>query len=368
MPIFMDLHIITDASPKDVALAHRLDFEREDQYGCRAITYWFDEERGTGFCLFDAPDKDSVIELHRNTHGIVPNEIIPVDSNIVEAFLGRIKDPEGYYEPENPTLKIFNDPAFRVIMVTKTEDERLLKRNLGEEKTKGLLNIHNQIIREKIKQFNGREAENEKDGFVISFTSATKAVECAAKIFQSLHVAADLLNFKIGIHAGLPVNKSKRLFGKTISFAEFLCKISKREKIILSSTISDLYKSNVDKQFNDQHSVKWISSAEQDFLEKLLNIIEENWAESEFGVKKFCNEMLISKPQLYRKCKHLTGMSPNELVREFRLNKSLFLLKNDSRNISQTTYEAGFNSPSYFTKCFQKRFDIQPLAYQKEMF
>ena len=367
MPIFMDLHIIPGASPKDVALAHILDFEREDQYGCRAITYWFDEETGTGFCLFDAPDKDAVIKLHKNTHGLTPNEIIPVDGQIVEAFLGRIIDPEGYFEPENPDMKIFNDPAFRIIMVTEIQDERLLKYRLGENKTKELLKIHNHIIREKIKQFDGREAELEKDGFVISFISSVQAVDCAFEILQALHVAADLLNFRIGIHAGLPVNKSKRLFGKTISFAAFFCKISTREKIILSSTVRNLYKSDMDEQLVNQNIVRWITPAEQDFLERLLNILEEYWHEPEFGVKKFCKEMSISKPQLYRKCKLLTGMSPNTLVREFRLNRSLSLLKNDNRNISQTTYEVGFNSPSYFTKCFQKRFEVQPLTYQKEL-
>lgn len=367
MPIFMDLHITPGASPKDVALAHILDFEKQDQYGCRAITYWYDEVTGTGFCLFEAPAKESVIELHKHTHGLTPNEIIPVDSHVVEAFLGRLKDPDGYFDADNPDLKIFNDPAFRIIMVTETEDERLLKHTLGENKTNELLKIHNHIIREKTEQHQGREAELENDGFVISFVSVTGAVECAVDILQSLHVAADLLNLRIGIHAGLPVNQSKRLFGKTISFAGFLCKIARGEKIILSSVVRKLYKPVINKQIHNQQIVRWITPAEENFLEKLLNNLEENWNESEFGVMDLCNEMSVSKPQLYRKCKHVTGMSPNELLREFRLTKSLELLKNDNRNISQTTFEAGFNSPSYFTKCFQKRFEVQPLTYQKEL-
>jgi AraC-like DNA-binding protein len=58
-------------------------------------------------------------------------------------------------------------------------------------------------------------------------------------------------------------------------------------------------------------------------------------------------------------------MSPNNLLREYRLLQSLNLLRSEDRNISQTTFDTGFSSPSYFTKCFQKRFGLQPLAYLK---
>jgi AraC-like DNA-binding protein len=75
--------------------------------------------------------------------------------------------------------------------------------------------------------------------------------------------------------------------------------------------------------------------------------------------------MSTSKPQLYRKSKATTGMSPNELLREYRLLQALDVLRNEDRNISQTTFDTGFSSPSYFTKCFQKRFGLQPLAYLK---
>lgn len=367
MPIFMDLHVAPGIKPVEVAKAHALDVKNQEKYGCRAMTYWFDRDEGTGFCLFDAPNEEAVIQLHKNTHGLVPNEIIPVNSRVVEAFLGRIKDPEGYFDSGDPNLRVFNDSAFRIILVTKTLDERLLLKNLGRQKTNELLKIHHSIIREQISKYEGREAELDEAGFVISFVSVLQAVECAKTILKSLHIAADLLEFRIGVHAGLPVSQSKRIFGKTIGFAGFLSKFANGNKIIFSSLIGNLYKVAGSDQFAGKNLVKWLTPSEDKFLGMLLETLEKHWNESEFTVKEFCTEISMSKPQLYRKCKFLTGMSPNELLREYRLQKSLALLKNDNQNISQVAYETGFNSPSYFTKCFQKRFGIQPLYYFREL-
>lgn len=367
MPIFMDLHIAPGIKPVEVAKAHALDIKNQKKYGCRAMTYWFDKDEGTGFCLFDAPDDESVIQLHKNSHGLVPNEIIPVNSQLVEAFLGRIKDPEGYFDSEDPNLHVFNDSAFRIIMVTKTLDERLLVENLGKQKTNELLKIHHSILREQISKYEGREAELDEAGFVISFVSVLQAVECAKAILKSLHIAADLLDFRIGVHAGLPVSQSKRIFGKTIAFAGFLSKFANDNKIVFSSLIRNLYKIAGSDQFAGKNEVKWLTPSEDKFLGMLLETLEKNWNKSKFTVLEFCSEISMSKPQLYRKCKLLTGMSPNELLREYRLQKSLILLKNDNQNISQVAYETGFNSPSYFTKRFQKRFGVQPLHYFKEL-
>lgn len=56
MPIFLDRHDLSGLTASDIAEAHRKDLEVQDQYGVRFLTYWFDETRGTGFCLIDAPD------------------------------------------------------------------------------------------------------------------------------------------------------------------------------------------------------------------------------------------------------------------------------------------------------------------------
>ena len=94
MPIYLDRHDLTGFNPAQVAEAHRMDMEVRHQYGVKFMTYWFDDDRKSGFCLIDAPDADAAIRLHGDTHGNIPKDIIEVDLSAVEAFLGRVTDPK----------------------------------------------------------------------------------------------------------------------------------------------------------------------------------------------------------------------------------------------------------------------------------
>ena len=71
----------------------------------------------------------------------------------------------------------------------------------------------------------------------------------------------------------------------------------------------------------------------------------------------------MSKSQLYRKTIAIWDLSPIQLLKEFRLNKAMELLKGHRVNVSQTTFDSGFTSPSYFTKCFKKKFGLLPANY-----
>ncbi|WP_289053971.1 helix-turn-helix domain-containing protein [Carboxylicivirga marina] len=73
--------------------------------------------------------------------------------------------------------------------------------------------------------------------------------------------------------------------------------------------------------------------------------------------------MGVSKSQLYRKLIALTALSPNDFVKEFRLNEAMSLLNKQEHSISDIAYETGFSSPSYFSKCFKKRYGILPSLY-----
>lgn len=73
MPIYMDRHDMEKTTAEAVAAAHLEDLKLQARYGCRAITYWFDEKRRTAFCLFEAPSPVIVREMHRAAHGKVPN-------------------------------------------------------------------------------------------------------------------------------------------------------------------------------------------------------------------------------------------------------------------------------------------------------
>jgi Nickel responsive protein SCO4226-like len=79
MPLFMDVHNLDGGvAAADVAKAHEADLKTQDQYGVSYLRYWVDEGDGKIFCLVDAPDADAANTVHREAHGLVANEIFPV--------------------------------------------------------------------------------------------------------------------------------------------------------------------------------------------------------------------------------------------------------------------------------------------------
>ncbi|WP_343487495.1 nickel-binding protein [Allomuricauda sp. d1] len=364
MPIFMDRHIVPGIEAKHAAQAHREDLKIQDEYGCRCMTYWVDEDRGSAFCLIDAPNEESVKKMHDRAHGLVPHEIVQVNSNVVEAFLGRIEDPDGYYDPDEPDLKIFNDPAFRIILVARADDSKLLKNRLGSKKAERLLALYHEIIREQVNENQGREVELKGERFIASFVSVTQAFACTKGVQKGLHVAGELIGLRMGLNAGMPVTKDKSIFGDVIRMAEYLCLTGVPNQTIMASIIKELYKDDGQYNIGDKALFKSISPADENVLQLLLDVLRDHHANPQFGIQDFCKKTGMSKSKLYRQSTSLLGLSPNELVREYRLKKALSFLKTD-RNIAQTAFDCGFGSPSYFTKCFQDRFGLQPLAYQK---
>ena len=101
-------------------------------------------------------------------------------------------------------------------------------------------------------------------------------------------------------------------------------------------------------------------SAESLFVEKFRTIIQGNLGNSDLNVETISHEMGISRAQLYRKIKSITGISPNDIIREARLRRADRLLETTDKSVSEIAYEVGFSSPSYFTKCYREFFGRTP--------
>ena len=108
-----------------------------------------------------------------------------------------------------------------------------------------------------------------------------------------------------------------------------------------------------------------VSDVDKGFVDRFRELIEENLADSELSVEDLGGKMGLSRVQLYRKIKALTNYSPNELVRIARLKKAASLLASSEKTISEITYEVGFTSPSYFTKCYKDSFGESPTDFLK---
>ena len=99
------------------------------------------------------------------------------------------------------------------------------------------------------------------------------------------------------------------------------------------------------------------------FLRSLFAKLEEKWQDAEFDTADYCKALAMSQSQFYRKTTSLTGTSFNSLLKDYRLEKAKELMKKQHSSISQVTYDSGFSSPSYFTKCFKKKYGLLPMAY-----
>ncbi|NMH88356.1 hybrid sensor histidine kinase/response regulator transcription factor [Flavivirga algicola] len=102
------------------------------------------------------------------------------------------------------------------------------------------------------------------------------------------------------------------------------------------------------------------TSIDKEFIQKLLNYINDNIGDSSLGVEELAAHLNLSRSQLYRKVKALTGQTINEFVRRIRLERSKQILEKGSSSISEACYSVGFASPSYFSKCFKAHFGILP--------
>jgi AraC-like DNA-binding protein len=108
-----------------------------------------------------------------------------------------------------------------------------------------------------------------------------------------------------------------------------------------------------------------ISNLDELFLERVQGVLDSKLTESAFSIQEFSEAVGMSRMQLHRKLKALTGLSASEFIRSQRLKLAATLLQNSDANVSEIGYQVGFNDPSYFTKCFREAYGLSPSAYGK---
>lgn len=108
-----------------------------------------------------------------------------------------------------------------------------------------------------------------------------------------------------------------------------------------------------------------IKTFEEEFLAKLMKLVEENISNSNFNNDDLASLMFMSRSTFYRKLKAVTGMSGNEFIRTARLNYAAKLLESGKYSVTEAAYEAGFNDIKYFRKRFQEQFAVSPSEYKK---
>lgn len=127
--------------------------------------------------------------------------------------------------------------------------------------------------------------------------------------------------------------------------------------------IRDELKQKYSNSFLSEKEGEEISSADETFLKKVIEIIENNISNTDFSVDRLSQEFGNSNKTIYRRIKQLTELSPVELIKSIRLEKSLKYFEKGGYNISEVAYECGFSTPHYFSKCFKLKYGKSPRQY-----
>jgi signal transduction histidine kinase/AraC-like DNA-binding protein len=193
----------------------------------------------------------------------------------------------------------------------------------------------------------------QKDGFELCQT--------LKKDFRTSHIPIILLTAKadlesklIGLEFGADAYITKPFNSKEL-------RTRVRKLIELRDALREKYRS----MSEPVTEVPAIAGPDDEFFHNLMNALAAHSGDEDFHVVHLCKKLGISRVQLFRKLKALTGNSASQFVRTYRLNKAKLMLTNTDLNISEIAFEVGFKDPAYFTRAFTREFGVAPSALRK---
>lgn len=361
MPLYMDIHFVDQVSVEDTREAHLKDLAVQEKYGVKYHQYWFNEEAGTVYCLMEGPDKESCAATHREANGVTACQITEVEGGLYDLFMGENqKVDHGLVRQENGQI----DTGHRYILTLDIIAKTISRKSINFNQLKLPEKAKNKAL-QCIAEYNGKEVRTSGfDSIVAVFKTPEKVLRCAHEIQKELleghrNSGPDSVDviFNMGISVGQPLTKKEGFFVEAIRMSKRLCLIAGENEIITSTLFEELC--DVNKSIKTHISFRTIKPAEQQFLDNLLDIVENRISYHDFGVDYLSRDMGISRPQLYRKITALTSRSPVTFIRDIRLTKALSLIKENKYNLSEIALEIGYHSPSYFSKCFYDKFGVK---------
>ena len=244
MPLYMDIHVVPGATPDALEEAHNADLAVQDKHCVHCLKYWFNEDAGKVFCLFDAPSSEAAAAVHREAHGLMAEKIIEVDADMADGIMGPgvVNNAGAVLLPDQLDKK---DTGIRTIMFTDIVGSTEMCSRHGDDAAIIMLGTHDHIVRVAVGANFGREVKHTGDGIMAAFNSAAAAVRSACKIIADLqgHNAAEPdfpVNVRIGISAGEPVEQHEDLFGSTVQLAARLCAQAEPGQVLVSNVVADL--------------------------------------------------------------------------------------------------------------------------------
>jgi class 3 adenylate cyclase len=236
--MYLDRHDGLTITPEELAAAHQADLEEQGDLGVTYHTYWFDQDRGSVFCLAEGPSVQAVEEVHQRAHGVTASSIIEIDPSApLNSFFGPL--------PDHPPGTAYTDPAFRAIVFTDLCGSVAQTYEIGDDAHVRVLREHDEIVRSALGIHDGREVKHTGDGIMAAFTSVAASVAFAIEVQRRLderNAAATIpLHVSVGVSAGEPVtDESGDLFGAAVQLAARLCGAVDAGDIAVSVAVREL--------------------------------------------------------------------------------------------------------------------------------
>ncbi len=186
----------------------------------------------------------------------------------------------------------------------------------------------------------------EKDGLELCQT--LKADE------RTSHIPIVLLTAKADVES--------RISGWERGADAYLAKPFEREELLIRIEKLLEIRNLLQEHYRDLSEADPVESQEDEFVRKVRTAVEENIDDEDFGIHQLCRTVGMSRTQLHRKIKALTGRSTSHYIRAIRLKRARKLLSDTDLNISQIAYEVGFRDPKYFSRTFAEEFGMPPNA------
>ncbi len=237
MPLFVDIHDITGATPEQIAHAHEADVAIQGKYGVNYVKYWYNQSRAKVFCLCIAPDAEAANRVHREAHGMPAERIIEVDPDLADSFMGDgvVSAAGAVMVPQSERC----DPGTRTIVFTDIVGSTAMTQRLGDAAMMQVVEFHDQVVRTALAKHAGREVKHLGDGIMAAFNSAPDAVQCCATIQGVLRGGRGPVQVRIGAAAGDPVERLGDFFGSTVQLAARLCAAAKPGQTLVSTSVTE---------------------------------------------------------------------------------------------------------------------------------
>jgi class 3 adenylate cyclase len=236
MALYLDRHDVPGATAEDLASAHAADIGVQQNHDVRYLTYWFDANAATVFCLAEGPSRNAVEAVHREAHGLLASTILEVEPGPVGDFLGAF--------PMHPVGTPYVASAVRTVLFTDICGSTAFTQRLGDRASTELVREHDRIIRQHLDAYAGREIKHTGDGIMAAFDTPSAAVESAVQMQQALaernRRASTAVDVRIGISAGEPLVDGDDLFGATVQLAARLCGIGTPGGVTTSVAVREL--------------------------------------------------------------------------------------------------------------------------------